>query len=153
MKNYFIAPDGESMPLMGIQEHIAVIWNDPELFGFTQKELQKIYNSYGEPNRDGWKARDHILAEVYKRGWIKVSSYLEDKVSIEVWALDKMTMGKIRNFARMLMQELPRGVVDKTEVLIDALSEDTVHSAMLRDLVRGIIAKRDREFKKLSLRR
>lgn len=51
--------------------HIQSVLANPELFGFTREELTTCFHNHGE--RIGWegKARNEILVETFRRGWIR----------------------------------------------------------------------------------
>lgn len=57
------------------RSHIRFILDNPEKFEFTKEELRDIYKSYGEKIGQEGKAREHIIKEAARRGWIRVRHY------------------------------------------------------------------------------
>ena len=73
-KGFFISQEGFIIP---VERHIYTVSEYPEAFGFTNKEIKKIYKKYGEKARQEGKAREDILKTVVKRGWIRGRKYDE----------------------------------------------------------------------------
>jgi hypothetical protein len=67
---YFISPDGEVIPVPN--RHIDLIDANPELFGLTEKYLDKIYEKHGEGRGSECCARREFLKKIKNMGWIRV---------------------------------------------------------------------------------
>lgn len=67
--------------------HIRAVLDDPEKFGFESKEeLLAVYRKYGEKiGREG-KAREEIIRQATRHGWVRVRHYVggNDYWSIQV---------------------------------------------------------------------
>jgi len=56
--------------------HIAFIISNPELFGLTREEIEKIYAEHGERVGQEANAREYIIKMVAKSGWVRVRHYV-----------------------------------------------------------------------------
>lgn len=70
---FFISPTGKII-YCGTN-HITKILENPTLFNFTKKELEKIYQKYNEPFGLEGKAREEILKSLLQTGWIRIRKY------------------------------------------------------------------------------
>lgn len=52
--------------------HINDIIENPETFGFTKKYIEDMYKKYNEKLYTEGKAREEIMVEAMKEGWIRV---------------------------------------------------------------------------------
>mgnify|MGYP006312357465 FL=1 len=57
------------------KNHVRFVLNNPEAFDFTKEELVDIYRRYGEKIGQEGKAREEIIRECARRGWIRVRFY------------------------------------------------------------------------------
>jgi hypothetical protein len=67
---YFISPDGEVIPAPN--RHIDLVDATPELFGLTEKYLDRIYKKHGEARGSECCARREFLKRIKDKGWIRV---------------------------------------------------------------------------------
>lgn len=56
--------------------HIKVITDDPEKFGLTRDYIESVYEKYGEKIGTEGKAREEIIKEASRQGWIRVRHYV-----------------------------------------------------------------------------
>lgn len=52
--------------------HIKDICSNPEIFGFTKKQLEEIFNKYNEDWGYEGKAREEIMVIAMKNGWVRI---------------------------------------------------------------------------------
>jgi hypothetical protein len=52
--------------------HVRLVLAHPSSFGFTDTELHRLYGQYREPVGFEGHAREAILADAMRRGWIRV---------------------------------------------------------------------------------
>ena len=52
--------------------HIGDICKNPEIFGFSDKQIKEIYNKYNEKIGTEYKAREEIMVDAMKRGWLRI---------------------------------------------------------------------------------
>lgn len=148
-----VDPSGEIVPLYG-GGHIQTVLAKPELFGLTLADIQAVYDKYGEHLGIEGKARDEILVDTFKQGWMRVNYYdRNDKFIINAWTYDDATIWRLKQFARKASGGvLGKKYGDYSEVKVTFFGDGNTRNAALGDLKQGIIAK-VLKVKKLSLRR
>ena len=67
---YWISPTGRIFPVS--TRHIEFIIANPRLFHLTPHMIEKVYHRYKEPIGCEGNARNEIIAELIKKGWIRV---------------------------------------------------------------------------------
>ena len=110
---------GEEIINLFASNHIQYIARNPELFGYTYTAVEKIFTQYGEQVTQEGNARDQIIKEVSKRGWIRVRRYTipKDYWSIQFDAYHKNCKA-IRNFIEWaILEEKIMTVNDEVHLL------------------------------------
>ena len=69
---YWIAPNGEILPLQAMERHIQMICNYPERFGLTEEYTKRIYTKYRESYGTEGFARAEIMKALLEKGWIRI---------------------------------------------------------------------------------
>jgi len=77
-----ISPNGEIVSVG--DTHIDAIIKNPSKFGLSASEIEKTYEKYNEPMGIEGKAREEIIINVVKRGWIRVRRYRNDGYSVNI---------------------------------------------------------------------
>jgi len=115
---YWISPLGETFPVD--QNHIITIITNPQKFGLTKKDIQKVYKKHKEKIGSEGNAREELIVDAVNRGWIRVRSYQrygDITWSINVKRLTKRVKDHITNF----FQKLSKGTsYVGGEVMIDS---------------------------------
>jgi len=106
MKYGFWIDGGTGEVVFCQRKHIDVVLNQPERFGFTRERLVAIYEKYGEKLGFEGFAREEILREAIRRGWIRVRRYAgrREVVSINVPALSPEIKEVLSRFAASLIK-------------------------------------------------
>lgn len=86
-KGFWISPDGTEYEII---EHFDFVKKNPELFGFTKEEVEKLRHD---------KHRGYLLAEAMKRGWIRIRER-KGETSIELWELTQSALQRILGFLK-----------------------------------------------------
>ena len=60
---------------LDVETHIQYIIKNPEMFNTTKKEIDNIYKGYNEPVNLEGKAREEIIKNIAKKGWIRIRYY------------------------------------------------------------------------------
>lgn len=96
--------------------HIARVIATPEKFGLTTKEINVIYEKYGEDIRSEGNAREEIIKKVSEKGWVRVRYYLTKG---EYWSIQFDTYANAeftsRNFVEWAV--LDSGVMNRSDTL------------------------------------
>lgn len=87
MAAYWISPKNEVINVPTV--HIDTVITNPETFGLTKEGIQKIYDSYGEPLGSEGKAREEIILDLVRKGWIRIRQYRNQGWSVNVGKLSK----------------------------------------------------------------
>ena len=148
-----VNPEGEIVPLEN-GGHIGTVWTHPDWFGFTTEYLKSVYEKYGEQEWTEGKARDEILIEVFKKGWLRVNyKDRNDRFLINAWAYDAPTIGRLKQFARRAANGAFGQKFPYSDVIVTFYKDNSQKMANMEDLARGIIAFKNVNIKKLSLRK
>ena len=92
---YFLSPDGRVLPVEF--KHICTIVDNCSTFGITIKWVKSIYKKHGEPLYSENRAREEIIRELLKAGWVRIR-YVpgEDSFTIQVFKLNNRIKANIR---------------------------------------------------------
>jgi len=67
---YWISPTGKVLPVSTL--HITEVLANPESYSFRREQLEAIYEKHGERLGVEGKAREEIMTDLLKRGWIRI---------------------------------------------------------------------------------
>lgn len=70
---YWISPRGEVLPVT--TNHIGIVIKYPKKFGYTTEKIKEIYDKYGERMGMEGKAREEIIIDLIKKGFIRIRRY------------------------------------------------------------------------------
>jgi len=70
---FWISPSGNIIPVT--TTHIDMVINNPETFGYTKESIKEIYDNFNEPVGQEDKAREEIIVDLVKKGWIRIRQY------------------------------------------------------------------------------
>jgi hypothetical protein len=109
---YWLSPSKDIIPVDSV--HIETILSNIDQFGLTQEYIDEVAEKHGGKHelRDGGKAREEIMIDVMKKGWVRV------RKNRETWViqLDAPTLNSkisrtqknaIVNWAEKLMEMNP----------------------------------------------
>lgn len=103
MSAYWITPENKIIPV--ITSHIDEVFNNPLIFGLSYEYLISVYQKYEEVLRTEGQARQEIIGELVKRGFIRIRRY--KKIGQEYWSvnvkeINEASMETIRQFFRLI---------------------------------------------------
>jgi len=119
---------------LGYSRHINAVIDKPDRFGITKEKIKAIYKKYKEPLYSEGDAREEIVKEVSKNGWIRVREY-PSYVSIQFDSYRKRKK-VIQNFIFWAMYEkkaLPKKLPIKLMGFEDGFFEETSASIVLSE--------------------
>ena len=95
---FWISPHGEAIRV-GVN-HIRAVLDKPDLYGYTKDQLQKTYKAHDEKWGTEGKAREVIITDLTKKGWIRMRHYTGrgDRITVNVNRLNDKTADKITDF-------------------------------------------------------
>jgi len=106
----WITPSGKIM-VFDNDTHIGAIIKDPVMFGYTKDKIEQIYKKYNEPVNLEGKAREEIILDVLKKGFIRVRRY-RDYWSVNTNNITKKTKDFLYDWANKLLNGIS-GQVEK----------------------------------------
>jgi hypothetical protein len=86
---YWISPDGTINPVS--RRHINEVISDPERFGLTRAHIESVYKKHEEPLGLEGRAREEIMGELIKAGWIRCRYKKQGYWMVQVWLMDDRT--------------------------------------------------------------
>lgn len=108
---------------VGVKKHIDYIIQFPEKFDFTKEEIKDIYDSYNEKMGVEGKAREFLIKEVIKDGWIRIRHYVKPN---DYWSIQydtfRLRKRDLKNLVEVLM--LDEQVMQKDDELVFMGFED-----------------------------
>lgn len=111
MSAYWISTDGKILQVT--TTHIDMVIKNPEIFGYTEDEIKDIYDSYDEPVGQEGDAREQIITDLIKKGWIRVRKYGNRGYSLNIQRLTSRIKDYIFNFADKIADTGLFGVKEK----------------------------------------
>lgn len=80
--------------------HVDFIRDNAELFGWTKEYYWHVYDEmFHEKRGQEGKAREFLIIEALKKGWMRVRNYYNRGWSLEVWELDDYAKNNIFKWA------------------------------------------------------
>ena len=102
MAAYWINPYGQIIDI-GAGKHINQVTDAPEKFGVTREYLEAKFKEYGEPWGSEGKAREEIIKEIMKKGFIRIRLYPNKFWSIQTWDFNSRTRKALEKWAEQAM--------------------------------------------------
>lgn len=118
---FWISPKGKIAG--GLQSHISQIISAPENFGITREWIDQKHQEYGERIGQEGKAREEIIKEVLKDGFIRIRKYKNDEWVINVHRISKKNKERIVKWAEKI-----------TENGIDGIKASPMDKARITDM-------------------
>ena len=95
---YWISPHGKAIRVS--TNHIRAVIGNPESYGYTKEKIEKIYKNHGEKVGTEGDAREEIVLDLVRRGWIRMRQYLgrSDYIALNVRDLGTKTIDRVTDF-------------------------------------------------------
>lgn len=148
---YWISPKGEVVPVKST--HIDVIIDNPTKFGLTSSEIQSLYDKYGEVLGQEGKAREDIIIQVVKSGWIRVRRYRNDGYSINIARLTKKVKDILFDWTYKLTTTGVLGIKEKDRFMslnILGFLDNTSKTLTLSDIQKGLLYEGSESYDELN---
>jgi len=101
-KAMFISPKGDF--IAGDTSHIDMVTSNPRKFGYTIEEIRKIYEKYKERMGVEGRARDEILINIMKQGWIHIRRRPNLYWNVMIGKMNKRTQGFLYDWANKILK-------------------------------------------------
>jgi len=104
---YWLSPYGKAIPVD--ERHITLVITDPEKFGLDADYIKSTYKKYKEKMNTEGKAREEIIVELMKKGWIRIRYVPNfDAYTIQMNALNHAAKESIYDFAVGVTRKFPK---------------------------------------------
>lgn len=130
---YWISPSGKVIDAE--ISHIDYVFKNPEKFNLTRADIEKAYKKRKEPI--GWDgfAKDDLVREILKLGWIRARYYDRGGWTIQAQNLNKKTKDNIWDFVEYLFSKKKIGRY--TDIKIDDISKGASISSSGEEVLKG----------------
>lgn len=91
---FWVSPQGQFYAVPGRDLHIGMIIKQPELFGLTREKINQTYEKYGEKVNQEGDAREEIMVDLMKQGWIRIRKY-RNHYSVQAFSPDRRSLNNI----------------------------------------------------------
>lgn len=108
----WIAPSGKYIDAS--ISHIDTVVKNPNIFGITKDEINKVYDKYGEKYYMEGKAREEIIIDLLKKGFIRIRAYPNRNYTVNVDSMQDKVKRLITNWASDLAYS-DTGVLNNVE--------------------------------------
>ena len=135
---YWVNPNGK---IIGVDmRHIGYVRDNPQEFKLTHDYIKKVYDKYGERYGIEGKAREEIMVQLMKDGWIRIRNN-RNVWTIQVYNLDKRAKDNIWEFAQNLVMNERVGKF--SEVYIEAMHPYYSTNTNLASIIGGYLYERN----------
>lgn len=136
----WVSPDGNLREVADGAYHINDVIQNPEVFGYTRKQIEALYNEYGERLGQEGDARDSLMTNLLKDGWVRVR-VRRNHYSVQVWNFDPNTYTKLENLATVLIEDGINGefASEHDELKVNALKTGKMKSLTMGEVLKGFL--------------
>ncbi|MFW6046366.1 MAG: hypothetical protein ACOCP4_00985 [Candidatus Woesearchaeota archaeon] len=135
---FWINPKGQIIG--GLKSHIAMVFEKPEKFGLTKEYIDDKYKKYGEQRGVEGKAREEILKELLKEGFIRIRKYRNDDWVININKIGKKNKERITKWAEKITQKGVDGIKASPQDTVRITDMSSYNKKLsLRKLATGIL--------------
>jgi hypothetical protein len=138
---YWINPSGHILPIFDDEKHIDQIIAKPEAFGFDIDEIKMLYDAEGEIIGSEGKAREKIIKELLRKGWIRIRYFSrQDYFTLNVNRLNT----KEKNYIYEWAKSMEENNLTHSQVKIDLPNKVLVYS--IKQLIQDVLFNENCEF-------
>lgn len=105
---YWINPNGQILDI-DVDTHISQIIKEPEKFGMTKEKINNIYKKHNEPIGLEGQAREELIMDVLKLGFIRIRLYINMHWSITIYGQSEKTKKIISSWANFAKDDKKAG--------------------------------------------
>jgi hypothetical protein len=126
--------------------HIDLVIKHPEKFLLTKKDIEDTYKKHKEPIGLEGKAREEILSNLIKQGWVRIRYIPKtDSFTVQLNRIDKRKKDQIASFADQALKGIKGKKYNKsTDVKVLDLNADVLGSWSLNQLSEDALYKEAR---------
>lgn len=135
---FWITPNGGVRVINSGKYHITDVIQNPEVFGLSRNTIDSAYDEHGERMGQEGVARDNLMTNLLKDGWIRVR-VRRNSYSIQVWQFNPKTNTAIENFISSLIEDGVDGEFanEHDEAKINSLKTSKMKTVTFGDILKG----------------
>lgn len=102
---YWISPNNY---FFTVEQHIFSVCDAPAAFGTTEQALQEVFEAFGEIYRREERAREVIIRELVRAGWIRLRNYVRahnDYWSVNLPSLSPADIARLCVFMQQVYRD------------------------------------------------
>ncbi len=135
---YWISPYGKIVDVPTY--HINHIIQNPTIYGYTEEEINSIYEKHQEPKGLEGKAREEIMSDVINKGWIRIR-FIKKQYTwiVQLKKLDNKKKDYLQQWATEIEKSFPNtdcNISTNTEYITKStidISNDVLFNESTRD--------------------
>lgn len=145
---YWISPKGEIVPVS--DSHIATVINSPETFGLTLDEIKSKFDEYGEKLGQEGIAREQIILDLIKKGWIRIRKYGNRGWNVNIPRLTKRIKDYLFDWSvKLTSPEGLFGIKEKdmySDVHVLSFIDDISKTYSFKDIMNSVMYEKNESF-------
>jgi hypothetical protein len=149
---YWISPNGEIIPVT--TTHIDEVIKNPTIFGYTDEEIKDIFSKFDEPVGLESKAREKIVVDLVKKGWVRIRSYGNKGFSVNIQKLTSRIKDYLFDWSVRLTS--PEGLFGAKEkdlyspIKLETFVDGNIINMTFKDMQSGMLYERNQKFDKAN---
>ena len=100
---YWLSPTFEIFEVK--QKHINFISENVEKFGLTRVDYNLTFKKYNEPFGFEGKARNELMENAFKKGWIRLRNRVNQGYVCELWEYNKSAKANVLNWVQNILMK------------------------------------------------
>jgi hypothetical protein len=144
---FWVTPKGETVAVN--RTHIQTVIDSPKKFGLTREKIDAVYKTYNEPIGQEGKAREEIMVDLIKKGYLRVRRYGREGYSINIPKMTNKIKDILFDFANKMITTGVAGYKERDkyqEVHITGLSSPVNIRLSLLDIAQDKLYEGDEKF-------
>lgn len=144
---YWISPRGEVLSVH--TNHIDIVIKNPDKFGYTAEKIQALYDKYGEEMGVEGKAREEIILDLVRKGWIRIRRYRNDGYSVNIGKMTKKIKDIMFDWANKLLNTGINGMKERDKympVKILGFVDHTSKTLTIQDIANDVLFESNESF-------
>ena len=133
---YWILPNGKI--IFVDYRHIRTVIDNPEMFGYTKRKIAAIYKKHNERMGTEKKAREEIILDLVKRGYIRIRKYTYKHSPHWAVTIDKLSSKKRKALSKWASKILKDSSIEPdiyaTVKITQVKKEDKLEDLTISDI-------------------
>lgn len=137
---FWISPTGDIRVMDSGKYHITDVIQNPIVFGLSRSTIDNVYDAHGERMGQEGVARDNLMTNLLRDGWIRVR-VRRNNYSIQVWEFLPKTYTLIENFISSLLEDGVNGeyASEHDEAKLNSLKTGKMKTVTFGEILKGML--------------